>query len=429
MTVSTGARTAEVIAVGSELLGTTRLDTNSLFIAEQLSALGIVLIAKTVVPDDRDAIARHCTQALARADVLILTGGLGPTDDDLTRDAVAQVTGRVLDEQSAIVRTIEERFARRGMKMPDVNRRQALVLRGATVLANPNGTAPGQWLEHDGKLIVLLPGPPRELRPMLTSLCEGVLSERAGPERIFRTSLFVTGRSESSVEQAVQPIYSRWRSEQPPIETTILATPGQIELHLTLRAANAGAAMARLQQASAELSEAIGRDVFSTDGRPMEEIVGALLLERHLTIAAAESCTGGLLLSRLTDVPGSSSYVVGGVVPYSNEMKMQLLQVSEETLREHGAVSEPVAVALAAGVKAQSGAQIGVGITGIAGPGGGSPEKPVGTVVIGMVHDSDEPMVRTFRFIGGRALIRFQSTQAALEMVRRRLLFGETRRV
>ena len=215
--LSTGVRTAEVIAIGSELLGSTRLDTNSLFIAEQLSALGIALIAKAVVRDDRDAIATHCRQALSHADVVILTGGLGPTDDDLTRDAVAQVTGRTLEEQSTIVRAIEERFARRGMRMPDVNRRQALVLRGATVVDNPNGTAPGQWLVHDGKLIVLLPGPPRELRPMLTALCDGVLSERAGRERIFRTSLFVTGRSESSVEQTVQPIYSRWRSERSPI--------------------------------------------------------------------------------------------------------------------------------------------------------------------------------------------------------------------
>ena len=427
VTISNGARTAEVIAVGSELLGANRLDTNSLFIAEQLSALGIVLIAKTVVPDDRDAIAMHCAQALSRTDVVILTGGLGPTDDDLTRDAVAQVTGRALDEQLAIVQAIEERFARRGMRMPDVNRRQALVLQGATVLANPNGTAPGQWLEHDGKLIVLLPGPPRELRPMLTSLSSGVLGERAGPERIFRTSLFVTGRSESSVEQAVQPIYSRWRFEQPPIETTILATPGQIELHLTLRSDDGAGATERLQRASAELAEAVGRDVFSTDGRPMEEIVGSLLRERGITIAAAESCTGGLLMSRLTDVPGSSAYVAGGVVPYSNAMKVQLLQVPETLLIEHGAVSEPVAVALARGIKARSGATIAVSITGIAGPDGGSPEKPVGTVVIGMVHDTDDPSVRTFRFIGGRALIRFQSTQAALEMVRRRLLFHEPR--
>ena len=425
MNASIGARTAEVIAIGSELLGSTRLDTNSLFIAEQLSALGIALIAKAVVPDDRDAIATHCTQALSHADVVILTGGLGPTDDDLTRDAVAQVTGRTLEEQSTIVRAIEERFARRGMRMPDVNRRQALVLRGATVVDNPNGTAPGQWLVHEGKLIVLLPGPPRELRPMLTALCDGVLSERAGRERIFRTSLFVTGRSESSVEQTVQPIYSRWRSERPPIETTILATPGQIELHLTLRSDVAAAADDRLRRASAELSEALGRDVFSTDGRAMEEVVGGLLAERGLTIAAAESCTGGLLMARLTDVPGSSAYVAGGIVPYSNALKMRLLRVPDALLREHGAVSEPVAIALAEAVKAECDANIGVGITGIAGPSGGSPEKPVGTVVIGMAYDADRPTVRTFRFIGGRALVRFQSTQAALEMVRRRLLFHE----
>jgi nicotinamide-nucleotide amidase len=334
----------------------------------------------------------------------------------------------VLDEQSAIVRSIEERFARRGMKMPDVNRRQALVLRGATVLDNPNGTAPGQWLVHDGKLIVLLPGPPRELRPMLTSLSGSVLNDRAGRERIYRTSLFVTGRSESSVEQAVQPIYSLWRSEQPPIETTILATPGQIELHLTLRSDDGAAATERLQRASTELAEAIGRDVFSTDGRPMEEVVGGLLRERGWTIAAAESCTGGLLMSRLTDVPGSSAYVAGGVVPYSNAMKMRLLHVPETMLREHGAVSEPVATALAERIKELSGANVGIGITGIAGPAGGSPEKPVGTVVIAMVYDSDDPTVRTFRFIGGRALIRFQSSQAALEMVRRRLLLPESRR-
>jgi nicotinamide-nucleotide amidase len=414
-----------VIAVGSELLGTTRLDTNSLFIAEQLSALGIALTAKTVVPDDREAIAAHCAHALSRADVVILTGGLGPTDDDLTRDAVAQVTGRELEEQASIVRSIEERFARRGMRMPDVNRRQALVLRGATVLENPNGTAPGQWLEHDGKLIVLLPGPPRELRPMLTALAPGVLNDRAGAERIFRTSLFVTGRSESSVEQAVQPIYSQWRTAQPPIETTILASPGQIELHLSLRSEDAAWAKQRLDAASAELASAIGRDVFSTNGRPMEEVVGDLLRENRLTIAAAESCTGGLLMSRLTDVAGSSDYVAGGVVPYSNALKMKLLNVPEALLIEHGAVSEPVAIALARGIKDTSNASIGVSITGIAGPGGGSPEKPVGTVVVGMVYESEEPVVRTFRFIGGRALIRFQSSQAALEMVRRRLLSPE----
>ena len=419
-------RTAEVIAVGTELLGASRLDTNSLFIAERLSSLGIVLQSKTVVGDDRDAIAEHCTRALSRADLVILTGGLGPTDDDLTRDAVAQVTGRTLEEQPALVRGIEERFARRGMRMPAVNRRQAMVLHGATVLDNPNGTAPGQWLEHDGRIIVLLPGPPREMRPMLTSLCDRPLSARAGGQRVYRASLFITGRSESHVEETVQPIYSQWRAQQPPIETTILATPGQIELHLSLVSADAAAAKDTLDRASRQLSDALGRDVYSTDGRGMEEVVGALLRDRGLTIAAAESCTGGLMLARLTDIPGSSAYVLGGVVSYSNDMKTNVLHVPDALLSEHGAVSEPVAVVLAEGVKALSGAGIAVSITGIAGPDGGSEQKPVGTVVIAVIDNAGHARVRTFRFVGGRLQVRFQASQAALEMVRRVLVFGDT---
>ena len=418
-------RTAEVIAVGSELLGSSRLDTNSLFISEQLSSLGIPLRAKTVVGDDRDAIAEHCARALSRVDLVVLTGGLGPTDDDLTRDAVARVTGLPLVEDPSIVANIEQRFARRGMRMPDVNRRQALVLRGASILQNPNGTAPGQWLEHDGKVIVLLPGPPRELRPMLTALFEGPLQARAGTERIHRVSLFITGRTESHVEETAQPLYSRWRDEQPPIETTILATPGQIELHLTTVAADADAARARLTRASGELAAALGRDVFSTDGRSMEEIVGALLRERGLTIAAAESCTGGLLMSRLTDVPGSSAYVIGGVVSYSNDVKEDTLGVPQSLLREHGAVSEPVAVAMAEGVKARTRARVAVSITGIAGPDGGTPEKPVGTVVVAMSDDAGRATVRTFRFPGGRSQVRFHATQAALDMIRRSVMFKE----
>lgn len=414
-------RSAEVIAVGSELLGAARLDTNSLFISELLSSIGILLRAKTVVGDDRDAIAEHCGGALSRADVVILTGGLGPTDDDLTRDAVARVTGRALDEDPDIVRHIEARFARRGLPMPEVNRRQALVLRGATVLANPNGTAPGQWLEHGGKMLVLLPGPPREMRPMLTALAEGALGARAGGDRIYRASLFVTGRTESHVEEAVQPIYSQWRGAELPIETTILATPGQIELHLTASCSDPERGRAAVDRGLRQLADALGADVFSTDGRRMEEIVGALLRERGLTIAAAESCTGGLTMTRLTDVPGSSAYVVGGVVSYSNEVKTNVLGVPDEMLRQYGAVSEPVAVAMAEGVKALTGARIAIGITGIAGPEGGSAEKPVGTVVIAMVAPDGPATVRSLRLHGGREQVRFQASQTALDMVRRRL--------
>jgi nicotinamide-nucleotide amidase len=414
-------RTAEVIAVGSELLGWTRMDTNSLFIAEKLSSLGIELRAKAVVADDRQRLADVLRHALNRSDLVLLTGGLGPTDDDLTRESVADVLGLPLVEDAAIVEGLERRFAKRGLTMPAVNRRQAQVVQGATVLPNANGTAPGQYLEHGAKTVVLLPGPPRELQPMLNALCEGVLGLRAGAARIHRTSLFITGRTESHVEEAAQPIYSRWRGGALPIETTILAAPGQIELHLSVRATDSAAAERRLRGASAELAAVLGEDVFSTDGRSMEQVVGDLLRARGFRFAAAESCTGGLLLSRLTDVPGASDYVVGGAVAYSNELKTVLADVPAELIRFHGAVSEPVAVALAEGIRIRTGADVAVGVTGIAGPGGGTPQKPVGTVAIALIAPGVSARVRTFTFPGGRPQVKFHATQAALDMVRRAL--------
>ena len=414
-------RTAEVIAVGSELLGWTRLDTNSLFISEQLSALGIDMRAKAVVGDDRARLADVLKHALDRADLVVLTGGLGPTDDDLTREAVADVLGLPLIENEQIVDRISQRFAKRGLKMPAINRRQGQVLQGASVLDNPNGTAPGQYLEHSGKAVLLLPGPPRELQPMLAALCQGTLAARATAERLYRTNLFVTGRSESHVEEAVQPIYSRWRDVHEPIETTILATPGQIELYLTLRSADGIEAERRLRDAQAQLVAALGGDVFSTDGRSMEQIVGDLLRARGFTFAAAESCTGGLLLSRLTDVPGSSDYVAGGAVTYSNALKTAMAGVPADVIAAHGAVSEVVAVALAEGIRNRTGADVTAGVTGIAGPGGGTPAKPVGTVAIAVLAPDAPARVRTFSFPGGRAQVKFSATQAALDMVRRAL--------
>jgi nicotinamide-nucleotide amidase len=414
--------TAEVIAVGSEMLGSTRLDTNSLFVADRLASLGVELRVKSVVGDDRQRLADVFKGALSRADLVILTGGLGPTADDLTREAVADVLGLELQEDPAIVAQIRDRFARRQLRMPEVNRRQALVPRGATVIENPRGTAPGLLIDDDRRLVVLLPGPPREMRPMFEELCERVLAPRAGLFRVHTASLFVAGRGESHVEEITQPIYSRWTSETPPIETTILATPGQVELHLSLRAEAGPVGEDRLRRAHDELRTALGTDVFSTDGRSMEELVGALLRERGLTIAAAESCTGGLLLSRLTDVPGSSEYVAGGVVVYSNDLKTALAGVPGDVIQAHGAVSEPVAAALAEGIRVRTGASIGVGITGIAGPGGGTPQKPVGTVAIAVSAGQLGTRVRTFSFFGGRPQVKFQATQTALDMVRRALM-------
>ena len=417
-------RTAEIIAVGSELLGWTRIDTNSLYVTGQLAALGIEVRAKAVVGDDRRRLETVFAQALDRADVVILTGGLGPTDDDLTRDAVSDALGLPLAEDATITATIRERFARRGLEMPDVNRRQAMVPRGATVLANPHGTAPGLALTSGGKLIVLLPGPPRELQPMLRALCEpgGLLASRTGAERLYRVSIFTTQRSESHVEELTQPLYSRWRDEDPPIETTILATPGQIELHLTLRSADERAANARLETAKAQLVTALGDHAFSTDGRSLPRLVGDLLRERGMRFAAAESCTGGLLLQRLTDLPGSSDYVVGGVVAYSNDVKTEMLGVDAAVLQAHGAVSEPVAAAMADGVRSLTRADVCVAITGVAGPGGGSDAKPVGTVVTAVLITGRPMLVRTLIFPGSREQVRFQATQAALDSVRRLLL-------
>jgi nicotinamide-nucleotide amidase len=311
----------------------------------------------------------------------------------------------------SIVEKIRARFARRGLDMPAVNARQAQVPRGAIVLDNPNGTAPGLFIDYDGpvgrRFVILLPGPPRELEPMFDRVCEGPLRERAGGERTYRTSLFITGRGESHVEQKVQPIYSKWRDATPPISTTILAAMGQIELHLSVRDTDAARAAAILERARTDLLAVIAEDVYSTDGRKMEQVVGDLLTARGLTIAAAESCTGGLLMSRLTDVPGSSAYVRAGIVTYANEDKVSLLGVPNDLIEAHGAVSEPVAVAMAEGIRERTGADIAIGITGIAGPTGGTPTKPVGTVVIAVIVPNQPAYVRT---------------QAALDRVRRMLV-------
>jgi len=419
-------RSAEVIAVGSELLGSTRTDTNSLFLSERLSALGIDLRIKSVVGDERGDLATVLRQALERTDVVVLTGGLGPTDDDLTRDVVSEVMELPMSEDPAIVEKIRPRFERRGLTMPEVNRRQAMVPRGAIVLDNPNGTAPGLFIDHQWqgrgrRIVILLPGPPRELQPMFDGVCAGPLRERAGTERTYRTSLFITGRGESHVEQKAQPVYSRWRDRTPPIATTILAAMGQIELHLSVRDTDDARAKATLGRAKQELLAVVGDDVYSTDGRVMEEILGDLLKERGYTIAAAESCTGGLFTSRLTDVPGSSTYVRASVIAYAYEDKTALLGVPSEMLNAHGAVSEPVAVAMAEGIRERTGADVTIGITGIAGPGGGTPDKPVGTVVIAAIVPGQPAYVRTYTFLGGRAMVKFQATQAAMDRVRRML--------
>jgi nicotinamide-nucleotide amidase len=413
---------AGIIAVGSELLMPPKLDTNSLFITEQLNLLGIDVKAKAVVGDDRAELEHVLRAWLARSDLVVMCGGLGPTDDDLTREVVASVLGRPLAEDEALTAHLRQRFASRNLPapMPENNRRQAMVPRGARVIANSRGSAPGLWIDHEDRLVLLLPGPPRELRPMLTELAEGALKERGSGAPLLRRVLRVAGRFESHVDEVLHPLYLEWERATPSVAATILASLGSIELHLSTRAATREAAGSALDAALAQAAAALGPDVYSTDGRSLEAVVGDLLVARGLRISVAESCTGGLITSRLTDVPGSSRYVEQSVVVYANEAKSALLGVPEDLLREHGAVSEPVAIAMAEGIKARAGADIGVGVTGIAGPSGGSPEKPVGTVAVAVVTDHDR-RVRTSRFFGDREQVKFQASQSALDAVRRML--------
>ena len=406
-----------IIAVGSELLTPFRVDTNSLAITERLNTIGYAVRLKTIVGDTVDELAQVVSSALVWADLIVLTGGLGPTEDDVTRDAVARVLQVPLEEDGAVVERIRARFVRRGMTMPDINRRQAMVPRGATLLDNANGTAPGLWIEHGRTAIVLLPGPPREMTSMLDAVIAERLAPKSGGAGLFRRVMKITGRTESDVDQQAQPMYGAWTSRAIPISTTILAMLGQIELHLTARAESRASADAALDAAVAELRTALGDAVYSVDGRPLEAVVGELLRARRAMIAVAESCTGGLLASRLTDVPGSSDYVERGAVCYSNRAKTEWLGVTEALLARHGAVSEQVAEAMAAGIRSRAGVTVGVGVTGIAGPGGGTAEKPVGTVAIAVQTD-DDARVRTFQFIGGREMVKFQASQAALNMVR-----------
>ncbi len=415
-----GAR-AEIIAVGSELLTPSRIDTNSLHITGRLNAIGIAVTGKSIVGDDRAQIASALRGALSRAHLVVVTGGLGPTDDDLTRDVAAEVLGLPLEEDGAIVDVIRQRFESRGMTMPEINRRQAMVPRGAEVLPNPRGTAPGLWMVDGERRLLLLPGPPPEMQPMLEMWCGLHGASLAGGTCLVRRVLKVAGMSESHVEELAQPAYERWRASGLPVMPTILAAPGQIELHLTAAAQGAEEAAGALETAAQDLVAALGRRVFTTEGESLEEVTGRLLREQAKTIAVAESCTGGLLMSRLTDVAGSSDYVLGGVVAYSNALKIDLLGVPRELLEAHGAVSEPVGMAMADGIRTRHHADIGIGITGIAGPGGGTPEKPTGTVVIALSAE-DGAHVRTYHFRGGRQAVKFWATQMAMEQVRRRLL-------
>jgi nicotinamide-nucleotide amidase len=410
---------AEIIAVGSELLTPDKLDTNSLFLTEELNGIGIEVVRKTVVGDDRDLLGAVFRDALNRVPLIIACGGLGPTEDDLTRETVADLLGRRLKRNDEILRYIQGRFRSMGREMPDVNVRQAMVPEGAEILENPRGTAPGLWLETNGCAIALLPGPPRELKPLVREQVLPRLERRVSGVRLYHRELRVTGLGESHVEQRILPIYSRY----PAVHTTILAAPGEVQIHLRLWTDDAQHAQKTLDEMVQGFELALTDRIFSYDGRGLEEVVARDLTVNNATIAAAESCTGGLLAQRLTSIAGSSSYFLGGVVVYSNELKSAWTDVPPEMILAKGAVSAEVAVALAEGIRRRVGSTLGVGITGIAGPGGGSEEKPVGTVHVAISH-AGGVKERGARFPGDREAIRWQASQAALDLVRVHFLYN-----
>jgi nicotinamide-nucleotide amidase len=410
---------AEIIAVGSELLTPDRLDTNSLFLTEELNKLGIEVLRKTIVGDRREELTDAFAGALKRVELVISCGGLGPTSDDLTRETVADLLGRKLLRDDRILHAIETRFRSFRREMPEINVRQAMVPEGAEALDNPRGTAPGLWIEQGDRVIVLLPGPPKEMRALFEEAVAPRLARRSTGLRLFHRELRVTGLGESHVEQRIAPIYKRYED----VQTTVLSAPGEVQVHLRLWSDDPQPANKTLDEIASGFDIALTDRIFSRDGQALHEVVARELTLNNTTIAVAESCTGGLLAQRLTSIAGSSSFFLGGVVCYSNERKTAWADVPPELIATKGAVSPEVAVALADGIRRQVGSALGVGVTGIAGPGGGSEEKPVGTVHIALAHMAGV-VERALTLPGDRDAIRWQASQVALDMVRMYLLYG-----
>ena len=408
---------AEIIAIGSELLTPQKTDTNSLWLTEKLNEIGIEVKLKTIVGDDEMRLEETIRDAVKRSDIVITTGGLGPTEDDVTRQVSARSVDRELVYHENLETDLRERFKRWGREMPEINKRQAYVIDGAEILPNPNGSAVGMLLPLDGKFLAVLPGPPREMHPMFESFVLPRLSERAGEVFVRRRILRVSGMGESAVDELIAPIYTSYKN----VQTSILFSRVEIEIHLTATSESTDAADDVLGELAAEIAAALGNAVFATNGETMEEVIGALLTERGETVSVAESCTGGLIGMRLTEVPGSSAYFTEGAVTYSNEAKIRTLNVPEQTIDDHGAVSAETAEAMAEGMRQRAGTDYAISVTGIAGPDGGSEEKPVGTVFIGF---SSMGVTKSIRFVlpGDRELIRWRSSQAALDYLRRQVL-------
>jgi nicotinamide-nucleotide amidase len=407
---------AEILAVGSELLMPGRVETNASYLTTRLLEIGIAVGARITVADDHALLESAFRTALGRADVIFATGGLGPTEDDLTREAAARALGRGLRRDPALIDALKARFARYGRVMAPVNEKQADVIEGAVVLPNDRGTAPGQRVDVGTGALFLLPGPPSEMQPMFEEQARPWLQARAGG-RVIRTHVMkIAGMSESEVEQKVAPIYKTFENPR----TTILSHPGLVELYFVAEG-DAADTVARIESLAAPVREALGDAIFSEDGRELPEVVAALLTERRLTVSFAESCTGGLATARLTDIPGASAFLDRAFVTYSNRSKVDELGVPAELIERHGAVSEEVAREMARGARRVAGADIGAAITGIAGPDGGTAEKPVGLVWFALDGAAGE-RTRRVQFVGSRDRVRYQATQAVFDMIRKGLL-------
>jgi nicotinamide-nucleotide amidase len=411
---------AEIIAVGSEMLTPERLDTNSLYLTAELNNLGVEVVTKSVIGDDRDRLAGAVRHALARSGIVILSGGLGPTEDDVTREAVAQALDRKLVFHAEIAEALERRFAQMKRKMAEVNKRQAFLVEGAAMLPNDRGTAPGQWLEESGAAIMLLPGPPHELKAMFERQCLPRL-ERLVPRQVIRTLfLRVTGITESDLDQLISPVYKKYLN---PV-TTILAGNGDIQVHLRARCGDVGEAESLLVEVGGPIELLLGDRVYSRNGEPLEAVIGSMLRAERATLAVAESCTGGMLGERITSVPGSSDYFAGGFITYTGAMKMEMLGVAPEILAQFGAVSREAAEAMAEGARRRAHATYALAITGVAGPdparGPTGEPVPVGTVYAGLA-DASGTQAAHRQYLGDRARIRVFATQLALDLLRRRL--------
>ena len=407
---------AEIIAVGSELLSQARLETNSVFITQKLKESGIKVMRKFVVEDREEEIRGALESAMRGSEVVILTGGLGPTHDDITREVVSKALGRELELDTRILEGLKSRYQRVGLKMTDNNLRQARVPEGAEFMENPNGTAPGIFLREGETLLFLLPGPPREMKPMMGQVMT-LIGRYKKLTRPYYRQLKVASETESGVDSAIGSIYASY----PSIETTILSSPGIIELMFYWTGEpNQQLAQDQLGELVTRVREKLGDSIFTDQEEDLEQVVGRMLREKGKTVATAESCTGGMLGKMLTDVPGSSDYYRGGVVCYSNDLKADLVGVNETTLERFGAVSEQVSAQMAVGIRESAGSDVGLSVTGIAGPGGGTEEKPIGLVFVGL--SSNQVRVKKMSLGGPREAIRIRASRFALDWLRKSLL-------